>query len=117
MRVSDLLYIVCLGMIIHNIVCKINLVIVLHWTVHPHRILSCIFMHEVTSNRSPDKYLKTSSPNGNDRSPESKQVFLNSSLVSTMFLIGQGQLTLQSMFGPNSDLNQGSQIRCKYVKK
>ena len=41
---------------------------------------------------------KTSSPKGNDRSPENKQVFLNSSLVSKRFFsIGQGQPTLQSM--------------------
>ena len=40
----------------------------------------------------------TSSPKGNDRSPENKQVFLNSSLVSKRFFsIGQGQPTLQSM--------------------
>ena len=39
----------------------------------------------------------TSSPKGNDRSPESKQVFSNSSLVSKYFSIGQGQPTLQSM--------------------
>ena len=42
--------------------------------------------------------LQTSSPKGNDRSPENKQVFLNSSLVSKRFFsIGQGQPTLQSM--------------------
>ena len=42
--------------------------------------------------------LKTSSPKGNDRSPENKQVFLNSSLVSKRFFsIGQTQPTLQSM--------------------
>ena len=42
--------------------------------------------------------VKTSSPKGNDRSPENKQVFLNSSLVSKRFFsIGQGQPTLQSM--------------------
>ena len=41
---------------------------------------------------------KTSTPKGNDRSPENKQVFLNSSLVSKIFFsIGQGQPTLQSM--------------------
>ena len=40
---------------------------------------------------------KTSSPEGNDRSPESKKVYLNSSLVSKRFFsIGQGQLTPQS---------------------
>ena len=39
----------------------------------------------------------TSSPKGNDRSPENKQVFLNSCLVSKFFSIGQGQPTLQSM--------------------
>ena len=40
----------------------------------------------------------TSSPKGNDRSPENKQVFLNSSLVSKRFFsVGQGQPTLQSM--------------------
>ena len=40
----------------------------------------------------------TSSPKGNDRSPENKQVFLTSSLVSKRFFsIGQGQQTLQSM--------------------
>ena len=40
----------------------------------------------------------TSSPKGNDRSPENKQVFLNSSLVCKRFFsIGQGQPTLQSM--------------------
>ena len=40
----------------------------------------------------------TSSPKGNDRSPENNQVFLNSSLVSKIFFsIGQGQPTLQSM--------------------
>ena len=44
-------------------------------------------------------YVKTSSPKGNDRSPENNQVFLNSSLVSKRFFfsIGQGQPTLQSM--------------------
>ena len=31
------------------------------------------------------KILRTSSPKGNDRSPENKQVFLNSSLVSKRF--------------------------------
>ena len=42
--------------------------------------------------------LLTSSPKGNDRSPENKQVFLNSSLVSERFFsICQGQPTLQSM--------------------
>ena len=42
--------------------------------------------------------LQTSSPKGNDRSPDYKQVFLNSSLVSKRFFsIGQGQPTLQSM--------------------
>ena len=42
----------------------------------------------------------TSRPKGNDRSPENKQVFLNSSLVSKIFFsIGQGQPTLQSMVG------------------
>ena len=52
---------------------------------------------------------KTSSPKGNDHSPESKQVFLKSSQVSkSFFSIGQGQLTPQSMVGPNSDVNQGS---------
>ena len=41
---------------------------------------------------------KTSSPKGNDRSPDNKQVFLNSSQVSKRFFsIGQGQLTLQFM--------------------
>ena len=55
----------------------------------------------------PQKIKKqTSSPKGNDRSPDSKQVFLNSSQVRN-FLIGQGQLTPQSMVGPNSDVNQG----------
>ena len=50
----------------------------------------------------------TSSPKGNDRSPENKH-FLNSSQVSKRFFsIGQGQLTPQSMVGPNSDVNQGS---------
>ena len=44
------------------------------------------------------KQIKTSSPKGNDRSPENKQVCLNSSLVSKRFFsIGQGQPTLQSM--------------------
>ena len=42
--------------------------------------------------------MQTSSPKGNDRSPENKHVFLNSSLVSKRFFsIGQGQPTLQSM--------------------
>ena len=41
---------------------------------------------------------ETSSPKGNDRSPDNKQVFQNSSQVSKRFFsIGQGQLTLQSM--------------------
>ena len=45
-----------------------------------------------------EKIQSTSSPKGNDRSPENKQVFLNSSLVSKRFFsIGQGQPTLQSM--------------------
>ena len=39
----------------------------------------------------------TSSPKGNDRSPENKQVFSNSSLISKKISIGQGQPTLQSM--------------------
>ena len=40
---------------------------------------------------------QTSSPKGNNRSPENKQVFLKSSLVSKRFFsIGQGQPTLQS---------------------
>ena len=43
-------------------------------------------------------YEETSSPKGNDCSPENKQVFLNSSLVKKRFFsIGQGQPTLQSM--------------------
>ena len=42
--------------------------------------------------------IRTSSPKGNDHSPENKQVFLNSSLVSKIFFsISQGQPTLQSM--------------------
>ena len=42
--------------------------------------------------------IKTSCPKGNDRSPEKKQVFLNSSLViKRLFSIGRGQPTLQSM--------------------
>ena len=50
----------------------------------------------------------TCSPKGNDRSPEIKQVFLNSSQVSIRFFsIGQGQPILQSMIGPNSGVNQG----------
>ena len=45
-----------------------------------------------------DTVSKTSSPKGNDRSPDNKQVFLNSSQVSKRFFsIGQEQLTLQSM--------------------
>ena len=44
-----------------------------------------------------DLIIRTSSPKGNDRSPENKIVFLNSSLVSKRFFsIGQGQPTLQS---------------------
>ena len=44
---------------------------------------------------------QTSSPKGNDRSPESQQVFKNSSEVSKIFFsIGQGQLTPQSKVGP-----------------
>ena len=39
----------------------------------------------------------TSSPKDNDRSPENKQVFSNSSLVSKKVSIGQGQPTLQFM--------------------
>ena len=53
-------------------------------------------------------FIETSSPKGNDRSPEIKQVFLNSSQVSIRFFsIGQWQPTLQSMVGPNSDINEG----------
>ena len=49
------------------------------------------------SDHSPKKNV-TSSPKGNDRSSENKQVFLNSSLVRKRFFsIGQGQPTLQSM--------------------
>ena len=53
------------------------------------------------THRLPDGTLmihRTSSPKGNDRSPDNKQVFLNSSQVSKRFFsIGQEQLTLQSM--------------------
>ena len=45
----------------------------------------------------------TSSSKGTDRLPENKQVFSNSS----HFSIGQGQSTLQSMVGQNSDVNKG----------
>ena len=48
----------------------------------------------------------TSIPKGNDRSPENKQVFSNSSQVKDFFSIGQGQPTLQSMVGQNSDVNK-----------
>ena len=49
------------------------------------------YPHRVTVNN-------TSSPKGNNHSPENKQVFSNSSLVSKkIFSIGQGQPTLQSM--------------------
>ena len=34
-----------------------------------------------------------------------------------IFSIGQGQLTPQSMVGPNSDVNQGSLLCCKFAKK
>ena len=65
--------------------------------------LNSMFSNKTKKNR------KTSSPKGNDRSPDSKQVFLNSSQVSKIFFsIGQGQLTPQSMVGPNSDVNQES---------
>ena len=40
---------------------------------------------------------ETSNPQDNDRSPESKHVFLYS---KRFFLIGQGKLTQQSMVGP-----------------
>ena len=49
----------------------------------------------------------TSSPKGNDRSPENKQVFSNNSQASKIFSIGQGQPTLQSMVGQSSDVNKG----------
>ena len=45
----------------------------------------------------------TSSPKGNDRSPKNKQVFINSPQERKDFSIGQGQPTLKSMVGPNSD--------------
>ena len=48
----------------------------------------------------------TSSSKGNDRSHENKQVFSNSSQVKDLS-IGQGQPTLQSMVGQNSDVNKG----------
>ena len=52
--------------------------------------------------------LLTNSPKGNDRSPENKQVFSNSSQVSKRFFsTGQVQPTLQSMVGQNSDVNKG----------
>ena len=51
----------------------------------------------------------TSSPKGNDRSPENEQVVLKSCQVRKRFFsIGQRQPTLQSMVGPNSDVKQGS---------
>ena len=57
---------------------------------------------------------KPSSPKGNDRSPENKQIFLNSSIVSKRFFsIGQGQPTLQSMV----DQNLNSIKRCNSVAK
>ena len=57
----------------------------------------------------------TSSPKGNDA--HLRKAFLNSSQVSKRFFsIGQGQLTQQSMAGPNSDVNQGSLLCCKFAK-
>ena len=54
------------------------------------------------------KLQQTSSPKGNDAHLRTST--LNSSQVSKRFFfsIGQGQLTPQSMAGPNSDVNQGS---------
>ena len=52
----------------------------------------------MTQTESKKEVTQTSGPKGNDRSPENKQVFLNSSLVSKRFFsIVQGQPTLQSM--------------------
>ena len=60
----------------------------------------------------------TSSPKGNDRSPEKKQVFSNSSQVGLkIFSIGQGQPTPQSMVGQNSDYNKGRNSVANLQKK
>ena len=61
---------------------------------------------------------KTSSPKGNDRSPENKQVFSNSSLVSKRFFsIGQGQPTLQSMADQILNLIKGRNSVANLQKK
>ena len=71
-----------------------------------------------THNLCFEQIKETSSPKGNNRSPEIKQVFLNSSQVSIRLLsIGQWQPTLQSMFGPNSDINQGYVTLLQICKK
>ena len=50
----------------------------------------------------------TSSPKRNDRSPESKQVFLNSSLVSKYFFNWSRAANSAVHGRPNSEFNQGS---------
>ena len=57
----------------------------------------------------------TSRPKGNDRSPESKQVFLKSSQVSKIFFQSVKGSYLR-MIGPNSDVNQGPKLCCKFAK-
>ena len=49
--------------------------------------MSLFFFHfqKIGSGGSEKRKIKTSSPKGNDRSPENKQVFLNSSVVSKRF--------------------------------
>ena len=69
----------------------------------------CCISNLVSISSSKLTYEKIRSPKGNDRSPESKQVFLDCSQVSKRFFsIGQRQLTPQSIVAPNSDVNQGS---------
>ena len=61
----------------------------------------------------------TSSPKGNDRSPESNSVFLNSSQVSKrFFFFNWSRAASSAVYGWTiSDVNQGSKLCCKFAKK
>ena len=65
-----------------------------------------------------ENYHKTSSPKGNNRSPES-QVFLNSSQVSkSSIFFTWSKAAYSTVHGWTiSDVNQGSKLCCKFEKK
>ena len=65
-----------------------------------------------------ENYHKTSSPKGNDRSPES-QVFLNSSQESksSIFFTWSKAAYSTDHGWTISDVNQGSKLCCKFEKK